>query len=199
MKIQFKTREILELIKAWFAISLAFGILLTPTLSTTYGNIDGFLIAFIISSITVGLGFIVHELAHKVVAQRFYCLAEFKANNTMLILAVIMSFAGFVLAAPGAVWIKGSITKKQNGIISLAGPLSNFLLALLFFSGIFFTRNLVQLFFFQGFFINSWLGLFNMIPFAPFDGIKIYRWNKPIYIGLSAALLVMVAFGLNLF
>ena len=199
MQIEFKKKELFELFKAWLAISLAFGILLTPTLTNDFGSVNGFLIAFSISMITVGLGFVVHELAHKLTAQRFYCSAEFKANDIMLLLAVIMSFAGFVLAAPGAVWIKGGVNKKQNGIISFAGPFSNFVLALLFLPGLFLASGLLFIFFFQGFLINSWLGLFNMIPLAPFDGLKIYKWNKIIYVTLALLLLVMVAFGINIF
>ena len=40
-----------------------------------------------------------------------------------------------------------------------------------------------------GFQINAWLGLFNLIPFAPFDGAKVWAWNKTIY-------LVMVLVGI---
>jgi Zn-dependent protease len=50
----------------------------------------------------------------------------------MLLLALGMSFLGFVFAAPGAVHIKGYINKMQNGIFSLAGPLMNLILALVF-------------------------------------------------------------------
>ena len=32
-----------------------------------------------------------------------------------------------------------------------------------------------------GFMINSWLALFNLIPFGNFDGVKILRWNKAVY------------------
>ena len=199
MRITFKKSEIKDLIKAWLAISLAFGILSMSALANTYGAINGFLISLAISLTTAGLGFVIHELAHKIVAQKFYCSAEFKSNDTMLIMAILMSFIGFIIAAPGAVWIKGSVNKKQNGIISLSGPLSNFLLALLFLPGIFLTKNLAQFFLFQGFFINSWLGLFNMIPFRPFDGSKIFKWNKPIYLALTALLLVMVFFGFRMF
>lgn len=198
MQIKFEKREIKELLKAWIAISLAFGILLSPSLMTNFERINGFLIAFGISLFTVGLGFVIHELAHKIVAQKYYCIAEFKANNSMLILAIAMSFLGFILAAPGAVEVKGGVNKKQIGKISFAGPFSNFLLAITFVTGIFFTTGLLQYFFFQGFFINSWLGFFNMIPFLPFDGIKIYKWNKIAYISLTGALLIMVILSLGI-
>ena len=199
MRIAFKREEIIDLFKAWLAISLAFGILYTSALAASFGQISGFFIAFSISLVTAGLGFIVHELAHKFVATKHYCIAEFKSNDIMLLLAVVMSFAGFIFAAPGYVLIKGGVNLKQNGEISFAGPASNFVLALLFLPGFVLSSNLLQFFFFLGFFINSWLGLFNMIPFAPFDGVKILKWNKFAYFALVAGLLSMVLFGLGVF
>ena len=32
-----------------------------------------------------------------------------------------------------------------------------------------------------GFMINTWLALFNMIPFGMFDGKKVLAWSKPVY------------------
>ena len=40
-----------------------------------------------------------------------------------------ISLLGFTLVAPGAVMIRGRVTRAQNGIISLAGPGTNFLIA----------------------------------------------------------------------
>lgn len=192
MGLSFKRVELFELFKAWFAISLAFGILSVSYLVPVYGSLLGFFYSFVISLVTAGLGFVVHELAHKVIAQKHYCSAEFKSNDFMLVLAVLMSFVGFIFAAPGAVIIKGGVTKKQNGEISFAGPFSNFLLALVFLPGWLLSKNLLGFFFFQGFFINSWLGLFNLIPARPFDGFVIYRWNKWYYVLLAFGLLIFV-------
>ena len=50
--------EIKDISKAWFAISLAFGIVLG-------GLTVKFFTTFIISAIAVGLGFLLHELSHK--------------------------------------------------------------------------------------------------------------------------------------
>ena len=199
MKIEFKKKEITDLLKAWIAISIAFAIFSYKNLAAVYGNVNGFMIALSISLATAGLGFVIHELAHKFIAIKHYCSAEFKSNDPMLALAILMSFAGFIVAAPGHVLIKGSVNKKQNGEIALAGPGSNFLLAILFVPGFLISKGLLQFFFFQGFFINSWLALFNMIPFEPFDGVKIYKWNKIIYLLLAIILAGMVLFGLMIF
>ena len=188
-------KEIKDITKAWFAISLAFGIVLG-------GLTTKFFTAFVISAIAVGLGFLLHELSHKYFAQRYGYNAEFRSFDEMLFLAVIMSFFGFVLAAPGAVMIFSPVyDKRRNGIISVAGPLMNVFLALiclglaLLFTGSF--SGASQMLSFSigkilevplgygilaiGFIVNSWLALFNMIPFWMFDGAKVFKWNKIVY------------------
>ena len=101
----------------------------------------------------------------------------------MLVLAFVMSFFGFVFAAPGAVWIRGHVTKKKNGIISLAGPVTNIILALIFLSFIFFLMptGILLIIASYGFQINAFIALFNMLPFMNFDGAKILRWNNIVY------------------
>lgn len=180
--------ELKELLKAWIAISVAFTILLR--------GMDelGIVATFFLSLLTVGLGFLLHELAHKIVAQHYGCQAEFRANNSMLALAVGLSFVGFVFAAPGAVMIKGFLTKKQNGIISIAGPMTNLFLAF-FFLPLGFMEGLLGAMGVYGFTINSWLGLFNMIPVYPLDGAKVWKWNKALYVAVAGILLLMVFSG----
>jgi Zn-dependent protease len=172
-QITFSSIEITHLFWAWLGISVAFANILS------YGN---YFQSFLISAIAVGLGFLVHELCHKIVAQRFGLAAEFRASYFMLWLAVLISFLGFVFAAPGAVMINGRPTKKQNGLISIAGPISNIVLALLF-SLLFFSASnqFLQIMFRYGVIINVWLALFNMLPFWLLDGKKVIQWDKTVY------------------
>lgn len=166
--------EIHDLLKAWIVVSIAFTVLhngFSFGLST--------LLILLLSAVTVGTGFLFHELAHKIVAQYYHCWAEFRADNMMLMLALFTAMFGILFAAPGAVIIYGPhITPRQNGIISVAGPFMNYLFALLF-GGLFFVsmHQYIQAVALYGFLINSWLGLFNLIPFLNFDGAKIFRWN----------------------
>jgi len=167
-----------HLLKAWFGISLAFALLYSDPLS------DGFMIIFTISLLTAGIGFLLHEIAHKFVAQKYRYIAEFRSDEKMLLFAVAAAyFFGFLFAAPGAVLIHGrSITKDKNGKISAAGPATNIILAALFFGlSFFFGNNLIAIAFKYGFRINAFLALFNMLPFMNFDGVKILDWNKTIY------------------
>ncbi len=177
MKLHFSQEELKDLAKAWVAITAAFAIVLA-------GGMNSLIIKpyfLIISGVAVGFGFLFHELGHKFVAQRYGCFAEFKSFDSMLVLAFIMSFFGFVFAAPGAVIIHGFVNIERNGKISVAGPLTNLIMALIFLSLSFFTTGFLQTISNYGFFINSFLALFNLIPFGNFDGIKIYRWNKTLW------------------
>ncbi len=186
---KFSEIEKRDLLKAWLFISLAFGIVLARSgVAIPY--------ALVVAAVGVGLGFLVHEMAHKFMAQKYHCWAEFRANQRMLWLALIMSFFGFVFAAPGAVMIQGHVNKKQRGLISLAGPLSNVVFALLFIPfAVFAVLSQVELLILiaqYGFMINVWLALFNMIPFGWFDGKKILDWSKPVYGVLLGITLILM-------
>ncbi len=195
--------EIKQLVIAWIAIALAFTIVFMRN-QILWGTINvSMLISIsIISLVTVGAGFIFHELAHKFVAQSYGLWSEFRMDANMLGLSILMSAAlGFVFAAPGAVQIFGyNITNEQNGRISVAGPLANIVLALLFaslmLSGIPFIITLGG----YGFLINAFLALFNMLPFGILDGAKVLRWNPQVYgaVAVTAFMLVGAAYYLLL-
>jgi Zn-dependent protease len=157
---------------------------------------------FLAAFVAVGTGFLLHELAHKMVAQRYGCWAEFRSDRMGLLLALITSFFGIVFAAPGAVYIAGGIDKEQNGKISLSGPLTNVFIAVGFI-GLFFLFLEAGLFLNEPFVyfllsfvaqVNLFLAGFNMIPFMPFDGAKVVRWNAGIYVGM-----LIVIIGLYLY
>ena len=184
--------ELIEISKAWIVLSLAFAFVYAGAsmIGGGMGKIFSaqFIILFFISLVTAGFGFLLHELAHKFVAQRYGCAAEFRAFDNLLYLALGLAIiVGFIFAAPGAVMISGRVTRKENGLISLAGPLTNYVLGMIFFTllqALPAYRSVFQM----GFFINLWLGLFNLIPFGNFDGRKILDWSRVIW-------LLMVAFG----
>lgn len=180
-------KEIADLGKAWFAISLAFGLALGGLTSKFFG-------AFAIAGIAVGTGFFFHEIAHKIAAQRYRHFAEFRSFDEMLFLAVIMGLFGFVLAAPGAVMINARYyNKRENGIISSAGPVVNLIVAAIFFGFlIFFKAGFPGMLFDYGFKINSWLALFNMIPVWLFDGKKIWDWSKAVWLAIAVIAVVFV-------
>ncbi|MBT3984818.1 peptidase M50 [archaeon] len=177
IKIKFSKIELRDLAKAWLIISIAFAIVLSGGVLGTF-----FIANVILSAVTVGVGFLLHEMGHKIVAQRYGCFAEFRADNFMLLVAVLTSFLGVVFAAPGAVMIAGHVGKERNGKISLAGPATNLVLAILFIGLAFiFTEGFMARIISFGVLVNVWLGLFNLIPVWLLDGKKILKWNKLVY------------------
>ena len=176
--------ELRDLLKAWLVISVAFALLFSKNVFAA-----GFYIRLAAAAVTVGTSFLLHELGHKIVAQKYGCLAEFRSFDSMLLLALVMSYAfHFVFAAPGAVMISGRVTKQRNGRISAAGPLVNLALALGFLVlSAASPSKIIGDVAAYGFSVNAWLALFNMIPFGLFDGAKIWRWNKLVYFSIAAA------------
>lgn len=181
--------EIRDILKSWIAISIAFGILMGRMLDISLYY------SFIISALTVGVGFIFHELAHKLVAQRYGCFAEFRASNFMLLFAIFLAlFFGFVFAAPGAVMISGPVGKRRNGMISIAGPTTNIILALLFFLLLNLTTfTPLRIIGVIGFYVNSLIAMFNLLPFGNFDGKKVLNWNKSVFF-LTFAISIILFF-----
>lgn len=190
----------LELLKAWAGTSLAFAIAFSG------GQVFdlGFLSNLLIAAITGGIGFVVHELAHRIVARSYGAEAHFKSNDGMLLISVLIAFSGWFVAAPGAVWHRGGyLTPRRSGIIAIAGPVSNFVLALLFgillviLRSLFVTTGIGSFFLLTlclvGYNINAWLGLFNMIPLAPFDGEKVWNWDKVVF-GATVGVGVVLVF-----
>src|SRR3989338_120517 len=195
---KFSRKEVKELWIAGLIISLAFAILLAGGYNALFSFNLSILVVFFIAFFTAGMGFLLHELMHKYVAQKYGLFAEFRAHYLGLFMALIFSLFGFILAAPGAVIIHGFITREKNGKISLAGPTTNIVLALIFLILVIFTteNNLLKAFLSYGLSINSLLALFNMLPVMPFDGSKIFAWNKKIYLLtiLVALILFIISF-----
>lgn len=175
-------KELQHIIIAWLGITFAFSF--ASILSKDYI----YIIAVLFGTLT---GFIGHELAHKFSAIHFGAQARFFLWPMGLIFAIVMSlitFGNFVFAAPGAVYIWGkNISRRENGIISIFGPLANFAFAifciLIAFIFVWFYPNLtiikIILIISQ---INLFLGAFNLLPIPPLDGFKVFLWNKILWI-----------------
>ena len=181
MRISFSEKELIDLLWAWAVISISFAIVLSKT---PYGFFN-FSENLLVSGLSVGIAFLVHEIFHKILAQRYNCWAEFRKFDLGLILALLFSFSGFIFAAPGAVFIFGFISERENGKIATAGPFSNLILAFLFLAlGYFFKfeNALISRIISYGFYINSWLAFFNLLPFPPLDGSKVISWSVFVWI-----------------
>ena len=154
--------------------------------------------------ISVGPAFVLHEIGHKIIAKKYGCWAEFRADPGGLRFGLgLAALLGVVFMAPGAVMVAGLVTRRQNGHIALAGPVVNLLLFIIGIplgglilgltgadvagatsyiaeGGINLKPMIYDLVFFW-ITANLILGAFNMLPFGPLDGAKIKDWNEGVW------------------
>ncbi len=172
---------------AAFSLGLAFvfnGGILGGMLSLGPALLISIPLYFILATIAFGPAFIIHELAHKFQARHYGCWAEFRADPQGLKTGVLIAFfIGFLFMAPGAVMVAGNVNRRQNGMIALAGPLSNLILWLIALPAFVLVGDwgilglTIQLWLIA----NAILGAFNMLPFGPLDGKKIKTWSEPVF------------------
>ncbi|HOB06513.1 MAG TPA: peptidase M50 [Methanoculleus sp.] len=186
-------RERRDLLIAWLAISIAF------TLIYIRGgvNVAELVFFFVMSLITVGVAFVLHELAHKFSAMRYGYWAEFQKDNQMLLVAVVMAaLVGIVFAAPGATYIYGNATRTENGRISAAGPVTNLLLCIPFAALWLLGGELLAIVGLVGLRVNAMIATFNMLPISILDGRKVLAWNPAVFAVLMAASLGVLVWSL---
>lgn len=178
--IKFSQVELQHIAISIIVLSLAFAIVFS---GRTY-DVAVFTLYFLVSLVAVVTGFAFHEFAHKILAQKYGCWAEFRMYPFGLLFALVTAFFGFVFAAPGAVMVSGYMTQEQNGRISVAGPLTNATVSGAFlaiaFAFVFVLPEWAWVPWFIAF-INIFLAGFNLIPFPPFDGSKVISWSLPIW------------------
>jgi len=191
----FSPQEKKDLIISWLTLSLAFALMINPV----FFNITNLLISFPIALIAVGTGFVLHELAHREAAKYYGFHSEYRAWYEGLVLAVavaILTQGQFIFAAPGATYFFAEkVSIKQNGIISISGPVTNLVLgiALMIIATMFKGDFLGTVFALAGQ-INFFFALFNLLPIMMLDGSKVFAWNKGIWVlffGISAIFVFM--------
>ncbi|MFA6064726.1 MAG: site-2 protease family protein [archaeon] len=180
----FSPQEKKDLIVSWLTLSLAFAVMINPI----FFNITSFIISLPIALVAVGTGFVLHELAHREAAKSFGFHSEFRAWYGGLALAVglaIVTQGQFLFAAPGATYFIGeNVTRKQNGIISAAGPITNLVIGIILLiigsqlEG-FFQTTLVY-----AAIVNFMFAAFNLLPFFVLDGTKVIAWKPLLWAAL---------------
>ncbi|MEE1128999.1 MAG: site-2 protease family protein [Methanobrevibacter sp.] len=199
---KFTSSEIRDLFIAFVVISLCFGI------ANTGRNMAALMNILPMIMVGVGAGFILHELGHKFISMKYGYWAEFKLWPQGLLFALVTSFFGFVFAAPGAVYTYANyMTDEINGKISIAGPIVNIILALIFlliatwvYPSAFHSEtsilivNICAL----GYSINSFLAAFNLLPIGNLDGSKVLNWNIGIWLITIAIAGLMTALSMTI-
>jgi len=172
-KIRFSAKEIKHLT---IAALLVVGVGLSLGLFSNPSYIDyGMLVTF---TVILTASFLLHEIAHKIVAQREGLWAEFRLILISAMLTLISAITPlFKIISPGAVMVSGFADMKSMGKTSIAGPMTNIALSTVFFAGTFLFPQQIGILALAAFF-NAWMALFNLIPFGILDGFKIFRWSK---------------------
>ena len=194
-KMSFSSYEKEQLKESIGILTIAFTLALSNGLVPVMNNPSILLTELPLAFAAVMTGFLLHELAHKWMAQQYGCWAEYIGNKNGLYFALMMSVFGFLLAAPGAVMVSGNITNRQHGIIAAVGPLTNIAIEIVAFPFYIFTASIDiwivgELARFL-IIINLILAGFNMIPVQPLDGSKIIVWNKAAYFGIVGGIITL--------
>ncbi|MCD6547744.1 MAG: hypothetical protein J7K22_04305 [Nanoarchaeota archaeon] len=177
---------------------------------------------FLISVVIVGPALILHELAHKFMAQRYGCKAHYVLWPMGAIFSIFLSFlTGVIFAALGAVMISTKystrlgykyieLSREEIGKISISGPLTNLGLAIISF-----ILSPLSKIFLVSAQVNLIVAMFNLIPFPPLDGSKVFAWSRlawinalavvlcllilPSYVGLGLSILISIVVGVLIF
>lgn len=206
------TSELIDLLLSFVVLTIAFAMV--------GGGLSGLSQERLaIVAVAVGTGFILHELAHKFVAQRYGYIAEYKASFLGLGLTLVMALTiGIVFAAPGAVMIRKPAyaspaeswkfegdddaywdrlerkAGREDLWISLAGPVTNIILTMLFFALIMSGMLTAPIFYAMAaaaFQVNLMLAAFNLIPIDPLDGGKIFRGSPLVWAVVGVPTILM--------
>ncbi len=189
-------REIRDIIVAYVVLTFAFSFIFSGGIWNKQFH-STFIALLPIAALAVALSFILHELMHKFVAQHYGAWAEFRTWPTGLMITIVSSLFGFLIGLPGATYIfSNSFTKRQNGIVSLAGPATNLVVFFAFSaiglavgSGSAYLQTAVGVVTF----ISLWLAFFNMLPIFPLDGSKVLAWDIRVYAVAMLSIVVLLA------
>jgi Zn-dependent protease len=151
--------------------------------------ITGLLLAMPVMFLAIGPAFLLHEIGHKIVAKKNGCWAEFRADprglrNGVLVaalLGIVFILSLFIIGVPlwGAViGLTGSA--EFAGYDYLVGG-TLIWQAMVFDIGYYWLG------------ANLFLGLFNMIPWGPLDGLKVKDWNEQAFYLVIAIFAIPVA------
>jgi Zn-dependent protease len=196
------SEEIKNIVVADIVLVVAFSLALSGGIVNIVdggASIGSFVLRLPIAALAVTLSFVLHELMHKFVAQHYGAVAGFRASTNGLFITLLTGAFGFLLGIPGATMIyASSFTKKENGLVSLAGPLTNFAVFIIFFTLLQVLNPGPDSYLFTALtytiFISILLAFFNMLPIPPLDGSKILAWNKPIYVLVIGTLLALILY-----
>ncbi|WP_456366150.1 site-2 protease family protein [Thermococcus sp.] len=153
------------------------------------------------ASLAVLTAFVFHELAHKLVAERYGYATFYRRWDAGIVLALlvglvsrVLSGTTWVFAAVGAVQIYAPYMPSHRptfGKIALAGPAVNVLVGITGLLLMPLTTGSLKLALALTTSVNLWIAFLNLWPIPPLDGWKVLRWNAGVWAistGLTYAL-----------
>lgn len=147
------------------------------------------------------LSYLMHELAHRLVARRNNVKAYFKLDpiGSLLTLVSAIPMLPIKFIAPGAVVLATPTTMRVVGSTAFWGPATNIILSTILYISSFIFRPIFLSPQFSTILLilakfNAFIAFFNLLPFGPLDGLKIIRWSLSrwaVATGLAITLLVL--------
>jgi len=190
------TKEISNIILAVIITSLIFAHDWMNPLNT-FGN-------FFKPFIAVTISFLLYHLAQRMMARKLKCYIAYRLWVPGVVFSLLFMMVGIKIVLIGGIllsaykfgrWgMKDRLpTVQEIGFISVAGPITNISLAIIFglIAGPAATGQ--ESFFAYMSMLNSWLAIFNLVPIKNLDGGKVMFWS-PVYwffLSLFAILLIM--------
>ncbi len=139
-------------------------------------------------ALVIGASLVFHEYSHWLVARCFRLSTTFKANEPGILFSLLLALIGGIYPCYGSTYIREQDWSyvrqtKINGMIYSVGPVMTIALALLCSYLASFTQGDWSTALSVATTMNVTVALVNLIPITasggfPWDGVKIYRWNK---------------------
>jgi Zn-dependent protease len=165
------------------------------------GSLGGDLaLVAIASAVIFTTSFVIHEIAHKVTAQRRGLWAEFRLTLWGSVLTAVFMIlpVPFKIISPGAVMISGPASRDEIGKISIAGPSTNLVMSTVL-TAVALLPTPISWIFVIGALFNGYIAVFNLIPIGILDGFKIFNWNKTVWAFAFASSAALTAIAYFLF
>lgn len=155
-------------------------------------------------ALVIGASLLVREYSHWLIARCFRLSATFKANEPGILFSLLLSLIGGFYPCYGSMYVREqdwSYVKqtKINGMIYSVGPVMAIALALLSSYLATCTQGNWSTAFSVAATMNYLVALINLIPITasggfPWDGVKIYRWNRLWWLVLLVGVILIRTF-----